>query len=186
MYRVGKELFPLPLAEARAKHIEGKAEKLKSVIVTSELGVRYELPLYREIVWHSSSLSVRMSPPIPIRKKTEHGKGHHARLFKSRLFRKTSSSAYSRLLDSGAASHTCSDTAVRPCAACTLEFSDQPYPMRRTISGLNGPMTIFSAVGGHVKEKKVKKNKVGGTETVEEQTTEWETPENDPRVRREL
>lgn len=189
MYRVGKRLFPLPLAQAREKHTEGKAEKLKSITVTSELGVRHELPLYREILWRSSNLSARMSPPIPIRKKAEHGTGHHARLFKSRLFRKTSNSGYWRLLDSGASSHTCSDTAVRPCAACTLEFSDQPYPIRRTnvsISGMNGPMTIFSAVCGHVKEKKVPKKKVGGTETVEELTTEWETPENDPRVLREL
>ena len=186
MYRVGKELFPLSLAEAQEKHVAGKAEKLKLVFVTAESGMRYELPLYREIIWHSSSFSSRMSPPIPVRKRILKV-GEKARRHKIKTYRKAGNSAYSRHLDS-CSSHTCSDKSVRPCVACTLEFLDQPYPIRRTnvsVTGLNGPVTTFSAVGGHVIEKKVKVKKVGGTETdiQEITTTEWDAPEKDPRVR---
>jgi hypothetical protein len=106
MYRVGKKLFPLPLEEAKEKHRTGKAEQLRLITVTSEPGTRYELPLYREIIWFSSNFSSRTSPPIPVRKRTLKA-GEKAR-HKIRTYRKAGKSAYSRFLDE-ASSHTCSD-----------------------------------------------------------------------------
>jgi hypothetical protein len=69
-----------------------------------------------------------------------------------------------------------------------MAFWENPYPMERKIQipGLNGAGAILSAVGGLVKEEKVKKKRIGGSEIVEESTTKWEAPENDPRVHREL
>jgi hypothetical protein len=177
--RVGRELRTTTLIEARKFCDGGLVKRMQNRIKVATVNYGpQELPYFREICWRSSRLSARMSPPIP---KT-------AGLLTTR---KIGDSEYSHLIEQGIFTHTCDkENALdqRPCTACTMAFWENPYPMERKtlIPGSNGTRTILSAVGGHVKEKKIEKKKVGGTETVKELTTEWETAENDPRVHREL
>jgi hypothetical protein len=177
--QMGRELGVTALINARKICDSGLVKRMQNRIKVATINYGpQELPYFREISWRSSRLSARMSPPIP---KT-------AGLLTTR---KIGNSEYSHLIEHGIVTHTCdkeNSLDQRPCTACTMTFWENPYPIERTIliPSLNETRTALCAVGGHVKEKTVKKKKVGGTETEVEEvtTTEWVAPEEDPRVTR--
>jgi hypothetical protein len=103
--RRGHELIPITLADAEIMRASCDAKKLRDPIKvrTKDHAEVQSLPLY--VQFHDdnvpgSNFSLRMSPPIPVRKgilkKSENGRRH-----KTKTYRKPGNSAYDALLSSG-------------------------------------------------------------------------------------
>jgi hypothetical protein len=135
IFQSGPDTVAMTLIQVQEMHVKGLAVKVGLVTTNAILGndifKLISLPLYRkyEIFSSSSNLSLRMSPPIPMRKAILKI-GWNPRRYKIRAFRKIEDSPYMRLIQSNLSiesecKHRKDQTS---CAVCIMREWADPNP----------------------------------------------------------